>query len=215
MSKLAKRLDAHFVACAAAAGAAAVGVQSAEAGIVHSGPVNIVIPDTIDGVYMNVVTGAVTTTSPGPSGWDINPYSASAAGTSFNLWGPSVNTWFSTTGNVPAGSGFILPAGTPISGAAAAFFRPGGVAAPGTSGLTFNSSNNLLGFRFVNEANANLVHFGWVRIAFGATIGDRAIVEYAYENVADTAINAGAVPAPGSLALLALGALGVAGRRRK
>jgi hypothetical protein len=210
MSNLAKRLDAHFVACAAAAGAAAFGVaQNAEAAIVHSGPVNIVIPDNIDGIYMNVVTGATGTTS-GVAGWDINPYSATAG--NFNLWGPTVNTWFSA-GGVVAGP-YNLAAGTAIGGPATAFFRPGGGTNVGLQ-LNLNSSNNLLGFRFVNEANANQIHHGWIRLQVGADAGTRAIVEYAYEDVADAPINAGAIPAPGSLALLALGAVGVAGRRRK
>ena len=212
---LKNRLDAHFVACAAAACAGAGAVSTADAAIVYSGPVNIVIPDNIDGIYMNIVTGANNPVAASVPGWDINPYSASAAGTSFNLWGPTVNTWFSTTGNVPAGSGFILAPGTSIGGAAAAFYRPGGTAAPGTAGITLNSSNNLLGFRFAHEGNGGQIHHGWMRVQFGANPGDRRIVEYAYEDVAGVSINAGAIPAPGSLALLALGAIGVAGRRRK
>lgn len=209
MSKLAKRLDAHFVACAAAAGAAAFGVaQNAEAAIVHSGPVSIAVPNNIDGVYMNIATGANAPTPP-PAGWDINPYSA-AAGT-FNLWGANANTWFSA-GGVIAGP-YKLAAGTVIGGPATNFFRPGGGTNVGLE-MALNSSDNLLGFQFLNEAG-NTTHNGWIRFAFGATAGDRTIVEYAYEDVAGASIEAGAIPAPGSLALLALGAVGVAGRRRK
>jgi hypothetical protein len=202
MSKLAKRLDAHFVAVAAAGVAGVAAVNTADAAIVHSGVVNI------DGVYLNVVTGANGAVA--PAGYDINPYSALAG--QFNLWGPSANTWLST-GGVIAGPYNLAP-GTPIVGAAAAFFRPGGGTNVGLE-MNLNSSNNLLGFRFANEANGGQFHFGWVRFSFGATAGQRTIVEYAYEDVAETAIPAGAVPAPGSLALLTLGALGLAGRRRK
>lgn len=208
MSKLAKRLDAHFVAVAAAGVAGVAAVNTADAAIVHSGLVNIAIPDNIDGVYLNVVTGA--SGAIGPAGWDVNPYSAVAG--QFNLWGANTNTWFSTSGAV--GGPYNLAAGTPIAGAAAAFFRPGGGTNVGLE-MNLNSSNNLLGFRFANEANGGQFHFGWMRLSFGATAGQRSIVEYAYESVAETAIPAGAVPAPGSLALLALGALGIAGRRRK
>lgn len=208
MSKLAKRLDAHFVAVAAAGVAGVATVNTADAAIVHSGLVNIAIPDNIDGVYLNVVTGASGAAA--PAGWDINPYSALAG--QFNLWGATANTWFSTGGVI--GGPYKLAAGTPIFGPAAAFFRPGGGTNVGTE-MTLNSSDNLLGFRFANEANAGANHFGWVRISFGATTGQRSIVEYAYEDVAESTILAGAIPAPGSLALLALGALGLAGRRRK
>ena len=210
MSSLVKRLDAHFVACAAAAGAAVVAATpSAEAGIVHSGPVNIVIPDNIDGIYMNIVTGANNPVAASVPGWDINPYSASAG--TFNLWSADTSTWLSTSGVI--GGPYKLANGTSI-GPAGTYFRPGGGTNVGLE-MTLNSNQNLLGFKFVNEGNGGATHFGWLRLQFGATAGTRSIVEYAYENVANTAIPAGAVPAPGSLALLALGAAGLAGRRRK
>ena len=207
---LAKRLDAHFVACAAAAGAGVVGIaQTADAGIVYSGVVNIPIPDNIDGIYMNMVTGVSNPSAASVPGWDITPYTAAAG--QFNLWSADASTWLSTGGVV--GGPYKLADGAPI-GPAGSFFRPGGGTNVGLE-MTLNSNQNLLGFKFVNEANAGATHYGWLRLQFGANAGTRAIVEYAYENVANTAIPAGAVPAPGSLALLALGAAGVAGRRRR
>ena len=60
MSNLVKRLDAHFIACAAAAGAAVVGTaQKADAGIVWSGAVKLPIALTTNGLYLNVVTGQI------------------------------------------------------------------------------------------------------------------------------------------------------------
>lgn len=204
---LKNRLNKHFAAASAvAAGVAALGAAQANAAIVSSGPVSIVIPDNIDGVYMNIVTGAASA-SP-PAGWDINPYTAAAG--QFNLWGATTTTWFPSDGVI--GGNYNLAPGTSIGGAATAFFRPGG----GTNiapQLVLNSSDNLFGFRFTNEANANAIHFGWMRLAVGATAGDRTIVEYAYEDVAETAIPAGAVPAPGALALV--GAAGLLGARRR
>jgi MYXO-CTERM domain-containing protein len=41
----------------------------------------------------------------------------------------------------------------------------------------------------------------------------RTVVDFAYENVAGGSIEAGAIPAPGALALLGLA--GLAGRRRR
>ena len=79
------------------------------------------------------------------------------------------------------------------------------------------TSNNLVGFRFQNEANGNATHYGWMRISLSSTLQGqpRAIVEYAYESEAGVSIPAGAIPTPGSAALLALGAAGLAGRRRR
>ena len=42
--------------------------------------------------------------------------------------------------------------------------------------------------RFANESNGGLIHHGWAQLSVGATAGTRAIIAYAYENVADTAI---------------------------
>lgn len=208
LNTLLNRVDTRLAACAAAAGASLAVVPASHADIVYSGPVSIGIPDNIDGIYMNIVTG-VFGTSP-PSGYDINPYSALAG--QLNLWGPTTNTWFST-GDV--NGPYNLAFGTSISGAAAAFFRPGGSIA---ITLNLNSSNNYLGFRFVNEALGNQVQFGWIQLQVGATAGDRSIIGYAYENTG-VAIGAGVIPEPTTLALLgvmAAGALGVrAWRGRK
>lgn len=201
MANLSKRLEAHFVACAALVG---VGASIASAGTVWSGPVNIVIPDNIDGVYFNVVTGAQGTSGAGTAGWDINPYTASAG--NFNLWGPTATTFLNLGGN------YNLPGGTSID-AFGTYGRPGG-ATTVTGQIVLNSDQNLFGFQFVNEANAGATHFGWFRVRFGATPGEREITEYAYEDVERAPSLAGVVPTPASAALLALGVLGVGRRRR-
>lgn len=152
----------------------------------NSGPVSIPIPDTLDGIYFNVVTGSVGSTAASSVGWDVNLYSAAA--TQFNLWGPTAQTWLSVSGAV-AGP-YNLSENTPIGGPPGAFFRPGGTSVAAQFNL--NSSNNLLGFRFVNEANGDQVHFGWLRLAIGASASDRTIVAYGYDGRAGVGVLAGA-----------------------
>jgi hypothetical protein len=220
MSKLAKKLDAHFVACAAAAGAAAMGVaQKADAAIVYSGVVNFPIQSTTNGLYLNVVTGAIN--EPGNTagstvpGWDINPWSSTA----LNFFSPTAPAGGVYVQRVGGGGTANLPAGT-IIGAVPGGGRAYGSSTGATTGndpFVLSSADNLVGFRFQNEANGNATHYGWFRVSLSTTLSaqPRLLVEYAYEDVAGADIAAGAIPAPGSLALLALGAVGVAGRRRK
>ena len=211
MSKLAKRLDAHFVACAAAAGAAVVGtVQTADAAIVYSGVVNIPVQQTTNGLYINIVThpapGSINepgnTTGGTVAGWDLNLYSSTPL-----AWSGGQLNW----GYVGTGTSTVsqLAANAPINGATINLTNTGNMSAFPTAG------GSLFGFRFFNEVAAQ-VQFGWGRFikATGASPATGTLVDFAYENTGGS-IGAGAVPAPGSLALLALGALGVAGRRRK
>ncbi len=176
--------------------------------ITYSGPVSIAIPDDIDGVYLNVVTGAFGAVA--PAGYDINPYSAGLG--TFNLWGATTTTWLSPSGVV--GGPYPLAAGTMIS-AAGQFFRPGGGTDVGLQ-VTLNATN-LFGIRFTNEAAGGIDNFGWVAITFGGSASQRSITGYAFES-SGGGIMAGAIPEPGTYALMALGLVAVAGfasRRRR
>lgn len=74
------------------------------------------------------------------------------------------------------------------------------------------SSNAYIGLEFPINATS---HFGWVRVSIDNAAGTFVVHDWAYESQPGVGIEAGAVPEPGSLALLAAGALGVASRRRK
>jgi hypothetical protein len=196
-------------AAAAATGAGLVGDASmASADLVDSGVVNIAIPNDIQGVYMNLVTGVTGIFDTDVAGWDINPYTAGSSPNGFHLWSATTSTWFASSGVV--GGPYPTALGT-LVGPGGAFFRPGGGTNVGAQ-VTLNSAN-YFGLQFANEGTgAN--NFGWMEITFGATASERAITRYVYDN-SGAAITIGAVPEPTSLSVLALGALGLVARRRR
>lgn len=213
IQELKSRLDGHFVACSAVAAAAAVGgvAQNAEGAIVWSGAVNITIPSNSYGVYLNLVTGATGGSGGAVPGWDVNPYN----GSGLSFYQNSLGTTY-LAGGGPSGTNIgNQPLGTTIG--LGGPWANGLVMTAGLKPFVLNSSDNLVGFRFVSDTDSQ-THYGWMRIQLSGPqlySQPRAIVEYAYENVAGASIGAGLVPAPGAMALLALGAAGLAGRRRK
>jgi MYXO-CTERM domain-containing protein len=198
---LSNRLAKHF----AAAAAASVVAGAANAAIVHWADANLLIPATIDGLYINVETRSTGSAGSGVAGWDINPYSATSL------------TWFNATGTgmlrypgATTGSAGNLALGTAVG--ATGSFGSGAVvvgAAPGNWQL---NASNYFGFRFVGADGGT--KYGWGRFVIGAAINgaDRTVAELAYED-SGASIAVGAVPAPGAIALLGLA--GLASRRRR
>ena len=202
MSNLKTRLAKHFGIAAVATAAA----TSANAQIVHSGIVNQTIASSFNGLYLNVVTGQDN--EPGNTG------GSTVAGWDINLWGTGTFSLFSP-GTPAASHGFLQ-----VGGAAGNLSQGDTIGSGGTYANTsntavwnLNSDGNLIGFRFFNEANSQ-IHYGWARVEFGGDLGTRTLVEYAYEATAGASIGAGVVPAPSAAALLGLGGL-VAARRRR
>ena len=192
----------------AAATAAAAVVGAANAAIVYSGPLNLVVPATTDGMYVNVETGAYASSAPFPAGWDVNPYGSST--TSISLWLATGGGYMRNPGAGTSTGRTNLADGTAIG--AASFFYGSSTATIGTLvGQWSANSSGCFGFKFL--AADGLTHYGWMRLSIGANAATRTIVDYAYESVAGATINSCVVPAPGAIALLGLG--GLCGRRRR
>ena len=195
---LSNRLAKHF----AAAAAASVVAGAANAAIVQWSNANLVIPATIDGLYINVETRVTGSAGSVVAGWDLNPYSATSL------------TWFNATGTgmlrypgATTGSAGNLAAGTVVG--ATGSFGSGAVTVGSLPGNWVLNSTNIFGFRFV--AADGLTHYGYGLMTVGAAITTRTITDIFYESVAATSITV--VPTPGAIALLGLA--GLAGRRRR
>lgn len=62
---------------------------------------------------------------------------------------------------------------------------------------------------------AGVSHFGWIRVSIDNSAGTFIINDWAYNDTPGGAIVTGQIPAPGSLGLLAAGALGVSTLRKR
>jgi hypothetical protein len=209
MTTLAKRLDTHFAACAAAAAGAAIvgGAQEANAAIVYSGVVNISIGGNFSGVYLNMINGVTGTSAAAVPGHDINPYYGGNRFFVANV--PAGTPGLQATGPAGTGQAMNLGLGAPITNAQSYF-----AGFPFLSGQFTAGTPGIVGLKIFRESDSATL-FGWVRVNKGATNTTAGvIVDYAYNDVAGQGISAGEIPGPGSLALLALGALGLRGRKR-
>jgi hypothetical protein len=158
------------------------------AAIVDSGPVNLAIPATVDGIYLNVVTNVSATVAPFPAGWDLNPYvtggfltffSSSAAGNNNQIVGAAA----------PAGA-TLLAAGA-VVGPASTYAAAGVVTAPA---FRVASTTSFVGFRFTNEATSTL-NYGYAQLTTSAPNGSPAIItRYVYENTGAAITIAGGGP---------------------
>ena len=196
---LSNRLAKHF----GAAASSALVAGAANAAVV-TWNCNLVVPNNIDGQYINVETQVAGSAAGLVAGWDLNPYGTST----------TTMSWFAAS--MPSGCVMGLGQGGTTSavaslstgtlvGAASTFAN---TASSVTAGGWVLNSANYFGFRFVG-ADA-LTHYGFGKMTIGATMGVRTLDFVSYESVAATGI---IVPAPGAIALLGLA--GLCGRRRR
>ena len=210
--RLSNRFEKHvLVAAAVAMGATA----AANAAVVYSGVINFSCAVDIDGTYINVETNTLSNgPGSGVPGWDVNPYSTAGGMNFFNSTGGGQMRYPGVTTG-PAGN---LALGTSIGATGSFNTATTAVVFGSAAGNWQYSAENIIGFKFVGADT--LTHYGWMRFLMGAagssgTAMTRTVVDYGYESTAGVSIlaGAGAVPAPGALALL--GVAGLAGKRRR
>ncbi len=212
--KPASRLDRNLAAYATIAGAAltAAAIHNADATIIYSGIVNINIPSTTAGVYINVVTGVTSITPAAVPGWDINPWSS----TGLNIWANnSASPNDGILSNYTGGTSNTLVDNLPyftIIDSSWTYSRTSGIETTGPTAFVLNSDQNNIGFRFLNESTGQY-NFGVANIALssGYATQPRTLVWYAYEDSGGPF--PGIVPEPSTTALLSLMAVGALGVR--
>ena len=200
---ISNRLEKHFAVCAAAVATVAC-VGTANAAIV-TWNANLVIPNNIDGQYINVETQTAGSAAGNVAGWDLNPYGTSTTAMSwFAAAAPSGCVMGLGQGGATAAVA-SLTGGTLVSSASTF----GNTASSVTAGGWVLNAANYFGFRFLG-ADA-LTHYGWGQFTIGATMGVRTLNFVTFETTAGASVTV--APAPGALALLGLA--GLATRRRR
>ena len=198
--RISNRFEKHIVAAATVAMTAA----AANAGLV-TWNANLVIPNNIDGQYINVETQVAGSAAGNVAGWDLNPYGTSTTAMS---WFAAAAPSGCVTGLGQGGTTIAvasLSGGTLVSSASTF----GNTASSVTAGGWVLNSANYFGFRFVG-ADAG-THYGWGIMTVGATMGVRTLTSVTFETTAGASVVV--APAPGALALLGLA--GFASRRRR
>ncbi len=190
----------------AGAATAIAGVNSAEADIHYSGPLNVPVPMGESSVHsFNLDNGAILRF--------VNIYTASSsAGVAlFRIQGAAVSNMFvgSAAGNFryPSNlaSGANIAAG-PFAAFNGAFFATLAYGSGYTNSKFLDAGTGFIGFSFNGGSG---IEYGWARVTMeGAPGNGFTIVDYAWGDNG-TPITAGQVPEPASLGLLAIGAAGL------
>ena len=201
---LSNRLVKHF----GAAAAAATVVGGANAAIV-TWNLNLVIPNDIDGAYINIAAQTSGTAGGATAGWDINPYGIGAMQFFASTAAPNpLSTYVrtqATGGPSSLAGGTVIGASSVFVNSTSAVITSAGV---GSNGWTLNATN-YFGFRFWNESTS-AINYGYGAMQVGANAGTRTLLFIEYGNAGESVT---VVPAPGAMALVGLA--GLAARRRR
>lgn len=162
---------------------------SSMAAIVCTSPA-LSVPANIDGVYLNLVTGAQGTSGGAVAGWDINLYQTGASALYF-FWPSAPAT---SHGGVATGTVYdALTAGAPIGVAQTYIVSSGGGGPAPFVNWQTTQTGRYLGVRFWNEATS-AINYGWIQLDTGASAGYPATInQYCYENTGAD-ITAGTTP---------------------
>ncbi len=179
----ASQVESRIAAYATLAGAVLAAPAAADAVIIWNPGVNINIPSTTAGVYINLVTGVFGTSPAAAPGWDINPWGSTA----LNIWANnSASPESGVITDFPGGTSATLIDNLPLNAVISdlwTYGRTAGVETASNTAFNLSSENNYIGFRFLNESTGQY-NYGWAQISLSSAFGGqpRILLQYAYEN---------------------------------
>lgn len=162
------------LAAAAIASTAAMVSTAGAAVVTFNTPINV--PNTFDGIYINLTTGATGASGASTPGWDWNPYNS---GTSLSFfWNGTPASSNSGVAGSTTGPYLDVAPGTVIS--AASTFAA--VTATSATAAFQSNATHRLGFRFFNEGTG-AINYGVAVISNGGTTGfPMTITSWSFEN---------------------------------
>jgi hypothetical protein len=182
-------------------------VSSVDAAVVNWN-LNLVVPATEAGLFINIEQQVYGTSPDMNAGWDLNPNGANAL-----IFGGTTahGTWMMVDPATGWDSASSFAPGVVVGSSYQFKALPGGNVIFGNApGLWKENANNIFGFRFLNAQNQ--VRYGYGVMYIGANALERTLVSLSYET---TGLSIVAVPAPGAVALAGLAGLAVGLRRRR
>jgi hypothetical protein len=217
-------IDGRLASYALAAGAALAGAPAANASIIYeSNPTpSVSINSSLgplsadfflaNGVNQFRITIKTFLTSSEPFSFarlTVKPLSSGAVSAISSAFSSLYANALNSGGSIGCGCGFVSFRIPMVS--------VGSLSLPPTSAGSFgpwaNATGKFLGLGFL-DASSN-PHLGWARFnvtttaSFGNVFISAELVDYAYESDAFAPINAGQAPEPGTLGMLAVGAVGL------
>lgn len=183
---------------------------TANAGVMHSGIVDIPIPNTFDGIYLDIDTGL--TAGNAFNGWDINFMFNGAALYTNDTFLPvkASADWDDAVLNLGFGE-LVAPSSQFFSSGIGASETHLG---SGASQFDFDQPG-FIGFQFTPNGSES-PNYGWMRVTLSdSQLSAQGIIhEWAWED-SGAALTVSSVPEPSSMILLSLGtAFGLSRRRR-
>jgi hypothetical protein len=144
------------------------------------------VPATLDGVYANVVTGALQTVGPFTAGWDINAYAT----------GGNLNFFFTTQGGqaMTDGTAYLALSAGAVIGPAGTYSTATGTATS-MANWRATQTGKYVGLKFINEGAGGATNYGWIQLdTTGATGFPASIKGFCYQNDGTQILAGGTVP---------------------